>query len=126
LIAGPGRHVAESLPHIFMKPEAIAKYNFKLFPDGTIYDYKVRRPYEELLRAIASDTKPIDELIRIRGLEEEGIGVVNLMESIVLDEPIFYPGINVANDGCIEGLSSWSVVEVPLRRLSRHTPDTGR
>jgi len=113
LIPGPGRHVAEFLPHIFMKPEAIARYNFKLFPEGTIYDYKVRKPYEELLRAIASDTKPIDELIGIKGLEEEGIGVVKLIESIVLDEPMFYPGINVANDGCIEGLPSWSVVEVP-------------
>lgn len=113
LIAGPGRHVAEFLPHIFMKPEAIVRYGFKLFPEGTIYDYNRRRPYEELLRSIASDAKPIDELIRIRGLEEEGIGVVNLIESIVLDEPIFYPGVNVVNDGCVEGLPSWSIVEVP-------------
>ncbi|MCS7112649.1 MAG: hypothetical protein RMJ00_01990 [Nitrososphaerota archaeon] len=113
LIAGPGIHVAEFLPHIFMKPEAIARYGFKLFPEGTIYDYKARKPYEELLRNVASDAKPIDELIGVRGMEEEGIGVVNLIESIVLDKPIFYPGVNVVNYGCVEGLPPWSIVEVP-------------
>ncbi|MEM4462566.1 MAG: hypothetical protein QW695_06865 [Candidatus Bathyarchaeia archaeon] len=113
LIAGPGRHVAEFLPHIFMKPEAIARYGFRMFPDGTIYDYKARKPYEDLLRSIASGIRSIDELMKIRGLEEEGIGVVKIIESIVFDEPIFYPGINVVNNGCVGGLPSWSIVEVP-------------
>jgi alpha-galactosidase len=46
-------------------------------------------------------------------MEEEGIGVVRLIESLALGKPMLYPGINVANKNCVGNLPSWSVVEVP-------------
>jgi len=113
LLPEPGIHVAEFLPNLFLTPEAIRKYNIRLFPKGTIYDYEARKPYEELLKAIASGVKPVSELLKIKGMEEEGIGVVQIIESLTLDKPMFSPGINMINNGCVGGLPSWTIVEVP-------------
>ena len=108
-----GRHVAEFFPHLFMHKEAIERYKIPLFPKWTIYDYKEREPFERLLEDIASGRRNVGELLKMRGLEEEGIGVVNLMEALVLDKHILFPGINVLNTGIISNLPSWGVVEVP-------------
>jgi len=114
LIPAPGgRHVAEFFPHLFMYKEAMERYCIPRFPKGTIYDYKVREPFERMLREIASGRRSVKELLKIKGLEEEGIGVVMLMEAIALDKNIFFPGINVLNTGIIPNLPSWGVVEVP-------------
>jgi alpha-galactosidase len=109
---GLGRHVAEFFPNIFMQPGAVEKYKIALFPEGTIYDYRNREPLESVLANIASGTMPIDALLNRRGLEEEGIGVVRLMEALALDKRVFCPGINVLNEGIISNLPSWGVVEV--------------
>lgn len=53
------------------------------------------------------------ELLEAKGMEEEGIGIIRLMESLALDKPMLYPGINVVNRDCVGNLPSWSVVEVP-------------
>ena len=108
-----GRHVAEFFPHLFMHKEAIERYKIPLFPKWTIYDYKEREPFERLLKDIASGKRDVRELLKIKGLEEEGIGVVNLMEALTLDKRILFPGINVLNTGIIPNLPSWGVVEVP-------------
>jgi len=114
LIPAPGgRHVAEFFPHLFMHEEAMKKYDIPRFPEGTIYDYKLREPFEKLLKGIASGERSVDELLKVKGLEEEGIGVVRLMEAIALDKRILFPGINVPNKGVIANLPSWGVVEVP-------------
>ncbi|MEM3569165.1 MAG: hypothetical protein QXU11_01280 [Thermoproteota archaeon] len=110
---GLGRHVAEFFPRIFMQPEAIKKYRIALFPEDTIYDFKNRKPMESLLMNIALGKMSIRELMLRKGLEEEGIGVVRLMEALVLDKREFYPGINIPNEGVISNLPSWGIVEVP-------------
>jgi len=114
LMPGPAdRHIVEFFPNLFLTEEAMEKYGIPKFPEGTIYDYKARKPFEELLSGIASGSKSVAELLGIKGMEEEGIGVVKLMESLVLDKPVLYPGINVVNKDCVGNLPSWSVVEVP-------------
>lgn len=114
LVPMPGdRHVAEFFPHLFILGGAMERYGIPRFPEGTIYDYGARRPFEELLRRVASGQAPVEELLKIRGLEEEGIGVVRLMEAIALDREMVFPGINVPNDGVVPNLPSWGVVEVP-------------
>ena len=114
LVPMPGdRHVAEFFPRLFMLGGAMERYGIPRFPEGTIYDYGARRPFEELLQRVAAGQAPVEELLKIRGLEEEGIGVVRLMEAIALDRELMFPGINVLNDGVIPNLPSWGVVEVP-------------
>jgi len=114
LMPGPGgRHVVEFLPRVFMNEEAMKQYGIPIFPEGTTSDLKARKPFEDLLTAVATGSRTVDELMKDKGMEEEGIGVVNLMESLVLDKPILFPGINVTNKGCIGNLPPWSVVEVP-------------
>lgn len=109
---GLGRHVAEFFPNLFMQPEAVKKYDIALFPKDTIYDYENRSPFESMLREVASGSRPISVLLEVRGLEEEGIGVVSLMEAIALDRRLFFPGINVPNEGVITNLPPEGVVEV--------------
>lgn len=109
---GLGRHIAEFFPQIFMQLKAIEKYRIALFPEGTIYDYKNREPFESVLKNIASGSMSVHELMLRKGLEEEGIGVVRLMEALALDRREFCPGINVLNEGTISNLPSWGVVEV--------------
>lgn len=106
-------HVAEFFPHIFIQRDAMEKYGITRFPEHTIYDYRNRAPFENLLKSIASGDKPVEELIKMKGLEEEGIGVVNLMEALALDRRLICPGINVPNTGVIPNLPSWGVVEAP-------------
>ena len=106
-------HVAEFFPHLFIHKDAMEKYGITRFPEHTIYDYRNRAPFENLLKAVASGEKPVDELLRMKGLEEEGIGVVSLMEALALDKKLLYPGINVPNSGVIPNLPSWGVVEAP-------------
>ena len=114
LIPAPGdRHVAEFFPHLFMYKEAMEKYGIPRFPEDTIYDYKIREPFEKLLRDIASGKRSVDELLKVWGLEEEGKGIIRLMEAIALDKRTLYPGINVPNSGVISNLPMWGVVEVP-------------
>lgn len=106
-------HVAEFFPHLFIHRDAMERYGITRFPEHTIYDYRNRAPFENLLKSIASGDKPAEELLKMKGLEEEGIGVVNLMEALALDERLLCPGINVPNSGVIPNLPSWGVVEVP-------------
>jgi alpha-galactosidase len=114
LLPGPAdRHIAEFFPKLFLTEKAMEKYGILKFPEDTIYDYKGRKPFEELLLGVASGSKSVAELLGVKGMEEEGIGVVRLMESLTLDKPMLYPGINVVNKNCIGNLPSWSVVEVP-------------
>jgi len=121
LLPGPeDRHIAEFFPNLFLTEEAMEKYRIPKFPEGCTADYKTRKPFEEILSSVASGGKSVAELLGFMGMEEEGIGVVRLMESLVLDKPILYPGINVVNKGCVGNLPSWSVVEVPA-----YTDSTG-
>ena len=114
LLPGPAdRHIAEFFPKLFLTEKAMEKYGILKFPEDTIYDYKGRKPFEELLLGVASGSKSVAELLGVKGMEEEGIGVVRLMESLALDKPMLYPGVNVVNKNCIGNLPSWSVVEVP-------------
>jgi len=121
LLPGPeDRHIAEFFPNLLLTEEAMEKYCIPKFPEGCTADYKTRKPFEELLSSVASGGKNVAELLGVKGMEEEGIGVVRLMESLALDKPMLYPGINVANKSCVGNLPSWSVVEVPA-----HIDSTG-
>lgn len=116
LLPGPeDRHVAEFFPNLFLTEKAMEKYGIPKAPEGTTYDYKARKPFEELLSGVASGSKSVAELLGTKGMEEEGIGIIRLMEALALDKPMLYPGINVVNKGCVGNLPSWSVVEVPAR-----------
>jgi alpha-galactosidase len=114
LLPVPGdRHIAEFLPHMYMNEEAARKYSFPLLLKDTIYDPILRRPIREQLEGIATDTRKVDELIDQEGLEEEGLGVVKLIEAIVLNRDYLYPGANVTNNGAVHNLPDWPVIEVP-------------
>jgi len=114
LLPAPGdRHVAEFLPHMYMNEEASKKYMFPLLLKDTVYDPILRRPIQEQLKGIAADTRNVGELVDQKGLEEEGLGVVRLIEAMVLDRDYFYPGANVTNNGAVRNLPEWSVIEVP-------------
>ncbi|KYH36051.1 MAG: glycoside hydrolase family protein, partial [Candidatus Bathyarchaeota archaeon B23] len=106
-------HVAEFFPHLFLRPEAMRHYGLGRFPGRTIYSYERRRPFLELLRGVASGSRPLRELLEVRGLEEEVEGVISLMEALRLDRRTLYPGINVPNLGVISNLPPWATVEAP-------------
>jgi len=113
-IPSPGdRHVAEFFPFLFMNEEAVKKYGISIGFTETIYDFKVRKPMEELIRKVALGEESAEKFLMTKGLEEEGIGVVRLIEAIALNRKILYPGINVANNGAILNLPSWAITEVP-------------
>ena len=114
LLPVPGdRHIAEFLPHVYMNEEAAEKYSFPLLLKDTVYDPILRRPIREQLEGIATDTRKVDELINQEGLEEEGLGVIRLIEAIVLNRDYLCPGANVTNNGAVHNLPDWPVVEVP-------------
>jgi len=107
------RHIAEFFPHLFMNEEAAQKYGMAMTLERSIYDFKVRQPVETLIRNVALGEESAEKFLTTKGLEEEGIGVVRLIEAIALNRKMLYPGINVANNRSILNLPRWSVTEVP-------------
>lgn len=109
---GLGRHVAEFSPGIFARKEAMEKYGIDIFPKKTIYSHEQRKPFEDMIKGIASGQRDVGELLRMTGMEE-GVEAARYMEALALGRSMMSPGINVPNDGIISNLPSWDIVEAP-------------
>jgi alpha-galactosidase len=108
------RHTSEFFPTLYASSRAtLQKYN--LLPNLlTVVDLKVRMPVEKMIHEIATGKrKDAEKLLTSPGWEEEGIGVVSIMETISKGTQMIFPGVNFPNNGAIEGLPEWAVVEVP-------------
>lgn len=112
LLPVPGdSHVAEFLPY-FIRPEFDwgGKYGLKRFSKGTIYSDEWR---EKMMRTAREWSRGyrLDELFR--GRLGEYSFATSIMRSIIKSQVRFFEGINVPNEGLIDGLPDKIVVEVP-------------
>ncbi|RLI24901.1 hypothetical protein DRO57_05460 [Candidatus Bathyarchaeota archaeon] len=107
-------HVAEFFGY-FIRPETDygAKYGLKLFPGDTIYREEWRNRVWEMVTGWAEGRRPIKELVEQRKGVAEHSFVYELMEIMVKGETRFFEGVNIPNEGCIEGLPDEAVVEIP-------------
>jgi len=112
LLPVPGdSHVAEFFPY-FLRSEFDwgRKYGLEIFPGDTIYTDEWR----ESMWAKASDWaegRKLNELFM--GRMGEFSFAPSIMEAILEGETRFYEGVNVPNEGLINGLPRDTVVEVP-------------
>lgn len=107
-------HVAEFFPY-FLRPETDygAKYGLKLFPGDTIYSEEWRSRVWDMVLGWAEGKYPIKELVERRMGVTEHSFVYELMEIILSGRVQFFEGVNIPNDGCIDGLPDEAIVEIP-------------
>ncbi|MEM1506825.1 MAG: hypothetical protein QXU02_00340 [Candidatus Bathyarchaeia archaeon] len=107
-------HVAEFFPY-FLRPETDygAKYGLKLFPGDTIYSEEWRSRVWDMVLGWAEGKYPIKELVEKRMGVTEHSFVYELMEIILSGRVQFFEGVNIPNDGCIDGLPDEAIVEIP-------------
>lgn len=107
-------HIAEFFPY-FLRSETNygAKYGLKLFPGDTIYSIEWRNKVWNMIVNWAEGKRPIKDLIEKRVSVTEHSFVYELMEIISKGRIQFFEGVNIPNNGCIEGLPNEAVVEIP-------------
>ncbi len=112
LFPSPGdRHVAEFFPW-FLRPDGERlKYGTQSGLDMTNDIFATKDTTREQLRAQADGIEPLDPEL----LEEarEGERLIHIIDAIVHDRILPELAVNVRNDGLIENLPPWAIVEVP-------------
>jgi alpha-galactosidase len=110
------RHTSEFFPNLYANGRATFK-KYNLLPNMlTVLDLKDRAPVEKMIREIATGKqKDAEKLLSVPGWEEEGIGVVSIMESLTCGKEMTFAGINIPNNGMIDNLPEGAIVEVPAK-----------
>ena len=112
LLPVPGdSHMAEFFPY-FLRPEFDwgRKYGLEIFPGDTIYSDEWR----DNMWAKAStwaEGRNLNELLS--GRMGEFSFAPSIMEAMLQGETRFYEGVNVPNEGLVNGLPHEAIVEVP-------------
>jgi alpha-galactosidase len=107
------RHTSEFFPQLYARSKRTLE-EYGLLPNMlTVLDLVDREPVGKMLKQVALGKSDVEKLLATPGWEEEGIGVVKIMESLTSGESTYFAGINLPNDDLIDNLPRSAIVEVP-------------
>jgi alpha-galactosidase/6-phospho-beta-glucosidase family protein len=108
----PGdRHVAEFFAHYLRPVDGLLRYGTQAGLDETNQILASRDERWDRIRAQADGRAPLDADLLAEA--REGERVIDIIDAIVNDKPMFELAVNVRNDGLIPNLPEWAVVETP-------------